>query len=373
MYGTWVDVVVDDRLPTYKFNKKLVFMHSKDTNEFWSALLEKAYAKFYGSYEFLRGGNTCEAQEDFTGGVAEIYYTKIIPQNFFTLLEKSFKKNALMGCGMDADSNEIEALTPQGLVKGHAYSITKVKLVEIKMPKKSGKIELIRLRNPWGNEVEWKGAWSDQSKEWQFIPETEKRLIGLTFENDGEFWMSYKDFLLNFDTIEICNLIKCYTHTTAFDFEEKKNWHIRKCDGEWKIDDSAGGCRNFLDTFHQNPKFILKLIKSDATCNDDGECSIIIALTQKNRRRRGLPHLSIGFLIYDISNYKDNHNFNMEFFTKNISIARAHNYVNIRGNTRQCKFPPGKYLIIPTTFEPNQEGEFLLRVLSETSCELKKL
>ena len=53
---------------------------------------------------------------------------------------------------------------------------------------------LIRLRNPWGNEAEWNGAWSDNSYEWNTISNQDKETLEFKKIPDGEFWMRYEGF-----------------------------------------------------------------------------------------------------------------------------------------------------------------------------------
>ena len=86
----------------------------------------------------------------------------------------------------------MEASTDMGLIKGHAYGITAVKNVHLEGSGLFGifnrdKLPMIRLRNPWGK-VEWKGAFSDGSPEWEKISKSDRENVGLTFEDDGEFW-----------------------------------------------------------------------------------------------------------------------------------------------------------------------------------------
>ncbi len=56
---------------------------------------------------------------------------------------------------------------------------------------KSTTVQLVRVRNPWGNEIEWNGAWSDKSLQWTQLSESERRKLGIVFEADGEFWWEF--------------------------------------------------------------------------------------------------------------------------------------------------------------------------------------
>ncbi|XP_068684046.1 calpain-9-like isoform X1 [Montipora foliosa] len=374
-YGQWVEVIIDDRLPTYR--NKLVFMHSKTKNEFWSALLEKAYAKLVGSYEALKGGQTIEAMEDFTGGLGEDFDMKKIregmrdPQKreefekqkneLFKIIQKGLRRDDLMGCSITAAPNQIEAKGEMGLVKGHAYSVTGASKVHV-----YGKeVELVRIRNPWGNEREWEGAWGDKSREWRQLSQQEKEDLNLSFADDGEFWMSFEDFFKYFDKLEICHLGPDSARTGG---GQANNWEGRSEIGGWIRGSSAGGCRNFLNSFATNPQFRIDL--EDADDDADDKCSLTVALMQTNRRKlkaeEGKPMLTIGFSIYKITDEDlKGGRADRDFFAYHASTARSPVFINSREVTGRFLLDPGSYLIIPTTFEPHHQGDFLLRIFTE--------
>ena len=100
-FGEWVEVVIDDKLPT--INGNLIYLKAEDPNEFWSPLLEKAYAKFYGSYTALDGGDPRDASVDFTGGIPEIIKLsnqEIDKERLFKNMVKAYENKAFMSCGL---------------------------------------------------------------------------------------------------------------------------------------------------------------------------------------------------------------------------------------------------------------------------------
>ncbi|XP_009981106.1 PREDICTED: LOW QUALITY PROTEIN: calpain-2 catalytic subunit-like, partial [Tauraco erythrolophus] len=364
-YGEWVDVVVDDRLPTK--NGELLFVHSAEGSEFWSALLEKAYAKLNGSYESLSGGTTTEGFEDFTGGIAEWYELQKAPPNLFRIIQKALQKGSLLGCSIDITSAaETEAVTSQKLVKGHAYSVTGAEEVNFR-----GTVQkLIRIRNPWG-EVEWTGKWNDNCPNWSSVdPEVRERLTRR--HEDGEFWMAFNDFLRHYSRLEICNLTP---DTLASD--KYKKWSLLKLDGNWRRGATAGGCRNYPNTFWTNPQYLIKLEEEDEDPDDpERGCTFLIGLIQKHRRKQrkmGEDMHTIGFAIYEVPpefSGQTNIHLSKNFFLTNKAREKSNTFINLREVVlNRFKLPAGEYIIVPSTFEPNKNGDFCLRVFSEKNAD----
>jgi len=209
--------------------------------------------------------------------------------------------------------------------------------------------------------VEWNGAWSDGSPEWRYIPDDEKENLGINFEADGEWWMSLKDFIKYFDQLEVTNLTP-----DALDGCNDFKWEVSSFTGSWVPGSTAGGCRNNLSTFAQNPQFLISLEDPDDG-DEENKCTVIINLMQKGRRALmddGLELLSVGFCVYAIRGGEAGH-LDTEFFTYNASCARSKSFVNLREVSGRFKLPPGNYVILPSTFHPNEEGEFILRVFTE--------
>eukprot|EP00092_Neocalanus_flemingeri_P015176 GFUD01016393.1.p1 GENE.GFUD01016393.1~~GFUD01016393.1.p1 ORF type:complete len:558 (+),score=172.85 GFUD01016393.1:52-1725(+) len=362
-YGEWVEVVVDDYLPC--IDGKLVYIHSDSKNEFWSPLFEKAYAKLHGSYQALKGGSTCEAMVDFTGGCSEIFdLTRPVPKDLFSIMEKAYQRKSLNCSSIAPDPFKFEAKTDVGLIKGHAYSITKVVKAKIATSRVRGLIPLVRVRNPWGNETEWKGTWNDGAEEWGFIAEEEKERLGIYFEHDGEWWMSHKDFVKHFDQLEICNVSPEIMEDCE---QEATRWHVNQWDGEWIGGETAGGCRNYLETFVHNPQSFVTLSVPDD--DEDNLCTLIVSLMQKDRRalkHEGVGMLSIGFVIYKVKNAdQGSAQLGEDFFKYTLSTARSKSFINMREVTGRFKLPTGTYVIVPSTYDPGYEGLFLLRTFTE--------
>uniref|UniRef100_A0A8C2Z7B4 Calpain 2, (m/II) large subunit b n=1 Tax=Cyclopterus lumpus TaxID=8103 RepID=A0A8C2Z7B4_CYCLU len=338
-YGEWVDVVIDDRLPVK--DGELLFVHSAEGREFWSALLEKAYAKVNGCYEALSGGSTTEGFEDFTGGI------------------KALEAGALLGCSIDITSAaDSEAVTRQKLVKGHAYSLTGAVEVNYR-----GRMEkLVRIRNPWG-QVEWTGAWSDGSSEWKYVQGDCPHANA----EDGEFWMSFSEFSRNYNRVEVCTLTP-----DTIDDDSVKHWSVSKFDGTWRRGSTAGGCRNNPYTFWMNPQFVIRLEEEDDDPGD-GEvgCSFVVGLIQKNRRKlrkQGEDMHTVGFAIYEFYGQREVH-LDKNFFLTHAQTAKSETFINLREVSTRFKLPPGEYLVVPSTFEPHLNGDFCIRVFSEKQTE----
>ncbi|XP_043919936.1 calpain-7 [Protopterus annectens] len=190
-------VIIDDYLPA-DCNGELLCSYSNNRSELWVSLIEKAYMKVMGGYDFP-GSNSNIDLHALTGWIPERIAMHSENQSFnkedsFRMLYQRFHKGDVLVTTATGIMTEQEA-DSWGLVPTHAYAVLDIR--ECKG------LRFIQLKNPWSH-LRWKGrysenderSWTPELKKYlNFDPKTAQKI------DNGVFWMTWEDLCKYYDVI----------------------------------------------------------------------------------------------------------------------------------------------------------------------------
>ncbi|KAF3827125.1 hypothetical protein GH733_002611 [Mirounga leonina] len=190
-------VIIDDQLPV-DHKGELLCSYSNNKSELWVSLIEKAYMKVMGGYDFP-GSNSNIDLHALTGWIPERIAMHSDSQTFskdnsFRMLYQRFHKGDVLITASTGMMTEAEG-EKWGLVPTHAYAVLDIR--ELKG------LRFIQLKNPWSH-LRWKGRYSENDvKNWtpelqkylNFDPRTAQKI------DNGIFWISWDDLCQYYDVI----------------------------------------------------------------------------------------------------------------------------------------------------------------------------
>ncbi|XP_077667330.1 calpain-7 isoform X5 [Eretmochelys imbricata] len=374
-------VIIDDQLPV-DHSGELLCSYSNNRSELWVSLIEKAYMKVMGGYDFP-GSNSNIDLHALTGWIPERIAMHSDNQAFnkdssFRMLYQRFHKGDVLITTATGVMSEEEG-EKWGLVPTHAYAVLDIR--EYKG------LRFLQLKNPWSH-LRWKGRYSENDvKNWtpglqkylNFDPRTAQKI------DNGIFWIAWEDLCQYYDVIYLSwnpSLFKestCIHRMTSRAIGNSSQWSCtrlmgkkftiqvysvckftftkiptpytisRRVNGQWK-GHSAGGCGNFRDSYKNNPIYQFQLEKTGP---------LLIEL-------RGPRQYSVGFELVTVSTVGDP---GPSGFQKKSSgdYRCGFCYMEVEN------VPAGVYNIIPSTFLPQQEGPFFLDFNSATPLKTSQL
>ena len=236
--GRWAYLPIDDRIACK--DGACWDMHSKQAHEMYVPLIAKAIAKWLLWYDLngddrdigpdgvnartIDEGSHLYLYRALTGldHYADLFWADKAKDKYISrkdaapLVREQFAKGVAATCGGAVERRsgmmaKMKGNVETGLIDTHAYTVLWYGTIE--------GIEFVQLRNPWGEDGEWKGDWSDESKMWEKHPNVRDALEALKGNscdgrvdnstpysdkrgNDGIFFMTFDDFMKYWAHIE---------------------------------------------------------------------------------------------------------------------------------------------------------------------------
>ena len=205
--GKPTTVVIDDFLPFLgTTGNSLIFDRVFAGEGIWAALLEKAWAKTSGNYDVTTSGNMVEAVGFLTGAPSTTWKTAdaaTINNNGLTawnIINAADASQLIMNAGVGSTGCDALGKNAYGLACRHAYSL--IGSYAIKDAAGTVTNRLMLLRNPWGVDAGYNGAWNDGDTT-RWTAEAKAQVPYVNDLNDGSFFMEAADFVKSFSTFVI--------------------------------------------------------------------------------------------------------------------------------------------------------------------------
>ena len=229
--GYFQQVVIDDFFP---YNQKLdskIFL-SEEKGLLWPQILEKAYAKLYGSYNLITYKSMENIMKDFT--CAPVITIDYFGDNLGNELLEAYKNGWILLGGTGDTEASRDLIKELGLDPKTDHEILLVyKLTDENINQISNNSLnistnddyniVLKIRNLNGK-VEWIGDWSEYSGLWN---DNFKNILKYN-SNEKNFYMNLKDFKLYFSKIKIVKYNENYKYKSLIINQEQEGYALIK-------------------------------------------------------------------------------------------------------------------------------------------------
>ncbi|KAM3957510.1 calpain-11 [Aphomia sociella] len=341
VFGEWREVVVDDRLPTR--GGRPLYSHSALPDDFTLPLLEKAYAKLYGSYAALRaagggggGGGAARALQDLTGGIVQSFSLSRQPRALtLQVLNSAVPRSTLLVAWRAGP-----AAGRAGPAARRAYCVTGLARV-----RGAAGGALVRVRAA-GARARWAGA------EWRALPDADRELLAQHSDHPGDFWMSFSDFAEAFEQLELVH-VGPDDWTSEPALCARRPWRAVLARRRWRAGYNAGG-PPARDAAACNPQFHVRV-------GGARRCHAVVSVTQQYAPGRGARLHAVGFAVYEVRGAPPAGPLPL----RGLRALDVTHQSRAREVVTFFTLPPGQYLVVPHTRRPHTDAAFLLRIFTD--------